>query len=350
MDLSKVTSIHTIAGFGLGRNSYRYIYTSNEVTNNNVFFDNLKLTRIRGPLLEETHSYPFGLRIAAISSKAAEPLINRKKFNAGSELQSEEFSDGSGLELYATNFRSLDPQIGRWWQIDPKPDHEQSSYSSMNNNPISFNDPLGDTIVVDKRGYVVKQYGSDNLVFLQKGKKLTQIGELGKIINASKIFKNLLNKNIKEAQNSSNPLTFRDLVKNKGEWDLKSNTKTIYGLANSFDKGKEAKTQFSFEGSNYTAEGLGNYHYGAAGKAFGFFLFTEEVLLRQAGSAQMKAGTSKPEWQKYETREVNAGRGETRAVRGGMLPPYGDDPHDQEMIKRGFGYYNANKNHLKEED
>ena len=163
--------------------------------------------------------------------------------------------------------------------------------------------------------------------------------------------KNLLKKNIAYAKGIINPLTFKNLVRNKGEWDLKNNKNTIYGLANSFDKGKDNKTQFSFQGNNYTAPDLGNYHYGATGKATWFG--SEQFLLMQAGDAQMAAGTSKPEWQKYEMRD------NIRVLPGGVmintqssvrLPPYGDDPADQEVIQQGFKFYDANKNNTQEDD
>jgi uncharacterized protein (TIGR02594 family) len=83
--------------------------------------------------------------MAGISSKAAGGIENKRKFNDGTELESGEFSDGSGLELYATEFRSYDAQIGRFHQIDPLVEFSfnWSGYSFVQNNPILYNDPLG---------------------------------------------------------------------------------------------------------------------------------------------------------------------------------------------------------------
>jgi RHS repeat-associated protein len=84
--------------------------------------------------------------MAGISSKAlngASP--NRYKFNSGNELQSGEFFDDSGLELFDAVNRSYDPQLGRFWQVDElgEVNEESTPYIYALNNPILLNDPLG---------------------------------------------------------------------------------------------------------------------------------------------------------------------------------------------------------------
>jgi RHS repeat-associated protein len=94
----------------------------------------------------------------------------------------------------------------------------------------------------------------------------------------------------------TNLLWFRAQVRNGGPWDYKQ-----------YDRG---------------FENFGNYNYGYTGLAMGV---SPDFLLQQAGQAQIAAGTSKPGW----------GNPGTYGLFGGK-PPYGDDPNDQEMIKRGI--------------
>ncbi len=139
---------HLREGLTMTKSGYLYIYVSNETPNIDVFFDNLQVTHVRGSILEETHYYPFGLTMAGISNHALAFGYpdNKKKY------QGYESNKDFDLNTYETFYRTHDPQIGRWWQIDPKPESalQYSPYVSMNNNPISLTDFLGDIVEYER--------------------------------------------------------------------------------------------------------------------------------------------------------------------------------------------------------
>jgi len=77
------------------------------------------------------------------------------------------------------------------------------------------------------------------------------------------------------------------------------------------------------QGGEY--EDFGNFNFGATAAAMGV---PEDVALRGAGVVQEKDSNSKDEW------------GNPWDLPGSNSS-YGDDPHDQEMIRQGYEYYRA---------
>lgn len=143
------------------RNGYAYVYFSNE-SDELVYFDNFMLSHEHSPLLEETHYYPFGLPIAAISSKAIGKLPVGFAFN-GKDMQTKEFGPKNGLEWHDFGARMYDHQLGRWLSPDPHADRYEwySPYAFGFNNPMQVGDPTGRDGVVTGSGskddpYVVK--------------------------------------------------------------------------------------------------------------------------------------------------------------------------------------------------
>jgi RHS repeat-associated protein len=123
----------------IGKNGYLYVYVSNE-SQQNVYFDNLTVRQMTGPLQQEQSYYPFGLPMAGISDKALLKINTPFKANEGTELE-----EDYGLQYYNTLFRKYDPQIGRFNGIDALSESAagNSPYHFAGNNPVLGSDPTG---------------------------------------------------------------------------------------------------------------------------------------------------------------------------------------------------------------
>ncbi|HWW41561.1 DUF6443 domain-containing protein [Pedobacter sp.] len=94
---------------------------------------------------QENSYYPLGL-IMTGSNIATPTSANKNLYNEGSEWQND---FGDLPDYYNTFFRNYDAALGRFIGIDPKAEASESfsTYQYANNNPLIFNDPLGDIAI-----------------------------------------------------------------------------------------------------------------------------------------------------------------------------------------------------------
>jgi len=162
-----------------------------------------------------TDYYPFGYPISFRTHNSG----YRYGFN-GQEGDNEVYGDGKS---YTAEYWQYDSRLGRRWNVDKNIEYYLSKYSCLQNNPINYIDLLGDSSVVDNKGYII-HYDPKDIdlrVFMQENNKLTLIGTLGKTIDANIWFKNLLIENSEKADNIWDPVTFRNYVTEMGIWDYK---------------------------------------------------------------------------------------------------------------------------------
>ena len=119
---------------------FLYTYLSNEPaasgSSSLVYFDDFTVEQ-QSYIVQVDDYYPFGLT----HQQPLSSQLKNKYLYQGIELQTD-----LNWNSYLADYRTYDPTIGRWGQIDPKVSERESPYAGMANNPILYIDPLGDTI------------------------------------------------------------------------------------------------------------------------------------------------------------------------------------------------------------
>ena len=84
-------------------------------------------------IVQETAYYPYGGIIEELSTNQKYAYLYTGK----------EFLNKYGLEWFDHHARYYDPDVGRWWSIDPALQFH-SPYLAMGNSPGEFIDPDGE--------------------------------------------------------------------------------------------------------------------------------------------------------------------------------------------------------------
>jgi len=94
---------------------------------------------VAGNIIEENHYYPYGLKIAGISSDKFGDVEEGKLNNPYQYNDKEMLDENAGLNCYDYGFRNYDPEIGRFPQLDPLTDSypELTPYQYASCEPIA---------------------------------------------------------------------------------------------------------------------------------------------------------------------------------------------------------------------
>lgn len=126
-------TVGTTTPVTVGQNGYVLLYEGN-AQYKDVYIDNFHISLYQGKLIQQQQYYPFGLTVNEGQNGSVTP--NKYLY------EGKEYHDELGYDLYDFQARQYDPQLGRFWGIDPANQYP-SGYTGMGNDPANLVDPTG---------------------------------------------------------------------------------------------------------------------------------------------------------------------------------------------------------------
>ncbi|MEO5995603.1 MAG: DUF6443 domain-containing protein [Chitinophagaceae bacterium] len=203
-----------LANIKAPKNGYAYVYVSN-ASDEMVYFDNMQVTNNHGQIVEENHYYPFGLRIASLSSrKMADP--NEGRTGNKHLYNDKELIDDAGLNWYDYGFRNYDPQTGRFPQLDPLTD----DYPFLTPYQYASNDPITNIDLDGLEGVISTTAGTAKVLA-----PVTVIGRMpGSVASASNA---VLNAGVRVGLDGVNMLTSQSI----SQAEFRNRQATVTGIS-----------------------------------------------------------------------------------------------------------------------
>jgi RHS repeat-associated protein len=158
-----------------------------------VLFDELNV-RVYGTekavIIQENHYEPFGMTLKGLDYVLNEKQKNQFLYN-GKELD-----ESLDLQLYDYHARQVDPQTGRFNQIDPHA-HKYSALSGyvyVANNPMKFIDPDGKDLVIASYKQMKEEMKKEGVDISRKDYRAfkKEVKNMLKTLDKTEIGKNIL--------------------------------------------------------------------------------------------------------------------------------------------------------------
>ncbi|WP_421947691.1 RHS repeat-associated core domain-containing protein [Phaeodactylibacter xiamenensis] len=123
-----------------GSNWHHEYVIRDHLGNNRVFFSDTNGNGFisMSEVSQEAHYYPFGMTMQGSWLSTSIPK-NKYRYNGIEQTAN------LGLDVYNAFYRTLDPSLGRWWQVDPYAEsfYSMSPYCGMGNSPLVYSDSEG---------------------------------------------------------------------------------------------------------------------------------------------------------------------------------------------------------------